>query len=736
MPSPITTTSSGLPAEKLLGANMHLELGQVAEARALADDVAKATCGQDAASEAQALLIRAHCDRIGEPQLREAGRASRRAAQLFEQLGDPEGEARALITLAHVTMVLGRNDEAVEAALMAVRLSDGKPSPLAILAHNILGLAYSWVGDQDRADASLNEAARISSQCRPSRSAYQPRLNQMWVELARLSMRRCESGSLGDLSRLVELGTECRHLRELGYPLPMPGLRNLGDALFHASVAVLAAWKNDSSLARSCLEAARRALPPHDSWVTAFVIWGEAELAWSAGDLDRAVAKFREMEAMASSVEHEQLAVRAQLMLTQLLQSQGRASESLAVFQHLRRRERRLIDEAMRSREALVSWQLDARQREHRLAKLLRQSEEDRAANLAKTRFLATASHDLRQPIHSTNMLLAALALRDLDDRTRNLVALLESVNQTLGRQLDGLLDISKLDAGVVSFALKPERLDRMAASVYTLFEPLARQRGVKIELNAASDLCTTTDPGQFERLLGNLVDNAVKFTQPGGEVVISAIASERGPMVTVADTGVGMSEEELLRVFEEFYQSRPDRERGLGLGLSIVKRLATSLGIDLHLTSNPGLGTTVELILPEGPSTEDAVPMNRTASLAGKAVLVVDDDHLVLNSTRVLFEELGCTVYLAEEVAGAARLAREVTLDAVVSDCRLGHQEDGFAVLKAVRQRQPAAVALLISGDTSPQLALEARTAGVPLVFKPVTASALVSALALPHNF
>lgn len=183
------------PDARLAAVDTALINGEVDRARELALTVlTDAKSRMDPLFEARALSCLAHCDRI-DSRLRRATETSRSAAQLFEQLGDTAGEAKALMTLAQVSMLLGRNEEAVEAALLSVQLCNLQPpQPLAVLALNSLGLAYSWSGDHERAYASLETAVDVARRCEPPISVYQPRLNQMWVEASRLVDERYHTG--------------------------------------------------------------------------------------------------------------------------------------------------------------------------------------------------------------------------------------------------------------------------------------------------------------------------------------------------------------------------------------------------------------------------------------------------------------------------------------------------------------------------------------------------------------
>lgn len=356
-------------------------------------------------------------------------------------------------------------------------------------------------------------------------------------------------------------------------------------------------------------------------------------------------------------------------------------------------------------------------------------------ANRAKTHFLAAASHDLRQPIHSMNVLVAALTMRDLDTRSREIVDLLDSVNQSLSRQLDSLLDISKLDAGIVKPSLRIERLDQLARAHHAATEPAARERGIGLALQVAHEVSVETDAALLGRVLSNLTDNALKFTRRGGQVRIGVREHGERAVLSVADTGIGIAQAEQARVFAEFYQVgnvERDRQRGLGLGLSIVQRLCQLLGATISLDSEPGVGTTILVSLPR--SRASGIPTAPTSvarpSVQDLSVLVVDDELFVRQSMRLLLSELGCTVYLADGTAQAQEHARAARIDVVLSDYRLRDDDSGLSVIRSVQALQPHARAALITGDTAPDRIAEAQSVGVPLLHKPVTLDSLLEVL------
>ena len=252
--NPERRASAGDTNESALAlAYVALNEGETQAARELAQSVLiAARSSSNRHIEAHAWSCLAHCDRVGS-RLRRASDASRRAAQLFEKIGDVNGETEALTTLAHVCMLLGRSDDSVEAALLCVRLCDQHtPQLQAVLAHNCLGIAYGWSGSFDRASATLETAIQIAGQCDPRVSTYQPRLNQVWVEAARLADERYRTGAIGSLEKMAGLVRECERLEAAGEGLTLvPGLKLLSRTVWLVMSGLLAAWRGDLGAARA-----------------------------------------------------------------------------------------------------------------------------------------------------------------------------------------------------------------------------------------------------------------------------------------------------------------------------------------------------------------------------------------------------------------------------------------------------------------------------------------------------
>lgn len=368
-------------------------------------------------------------------------------------------------------------------------------------------------------------------------------------------------------------------------------------------------------------------------------------------------------------------------------------------------------------------------------AKLLAALERAEAANNAKTRFLASASHDLRQPIHTLTIYSAALAMRPLDERTKAIINSMSDALQALSSELNSLLDISKLDAGLVSVNRKALTLKPFLQRVCDLFEKPAAEKSVRLTLMCPDDVFVFTDKAHFERVVRNLVENAVKYTDYGS---VNIVVSCEGGMIKlrVSDTGAGIPESEHEKIFEEFYQldnPERDRSRGLGLGLAIVRRLSALLNIDLHVDSKPGFGSNFVLMIPA--STEAEPANNATpeppSELKGLRVLIVDDEGTVRAAMRELLEGLGCHVSEADSTQGATQRANENAPDIVLADFRLRGTDNGIATISAVREKCPQTAALLVNGDTAPERLKEADAAGVALLHKPVDVATLTRAIA-----
>jgi len=339
--------------------------------------------------------------------------------------------------------------------------------------------------------------------------------------------------------------------------------------------------------------------------------------------------------------------------------------------------------------------------------KVTERTQELDAANKAKTRFLAAASHDLRQPMHALGLFVAQLRGCIAEPGTLALVGKVESAVTALQELLDALLDISRLDAGVVVPATADFRLQPLLTRLESAFAPQAESKGVRLRA-APTRLAVRTDPVLLERILINLLANAVRYTEHGG-VLIGCRRRGANVRIEVCDTGVGIAESHRESIFQEFYQiGNPERDRrkGLGLGLAIATRLARLLDSRIELASRPGKGSVFAI------------------ELRGVRVLVVDDDTLVRDAMTSLLKQWGCEVWSAGRGAEAESLLTQqrITPDAVICDYRLPDGETGIDVIRRLREIAGAGLpAALVTGDTAPERLREATDSGFALLHKPV---------------
>ncbi len=365
-------------------------------------------------------------------------------------------------------------------------------------------------------------------------------------------------------------------------------------------------------------------------------------------------------------------------------------------------------------------------------AELRSKKEEAETATRAKSRFLAAASHDLRQPIHALGMFVARLAQLPHDRETRHLIVNLEASVRAMQDLLDALLDISRLDADAVRVQLQPVPLAPLFEQLRGALMPVATDKGLRLRVRDSA-LWVQSDPTLLHRILLNLVSNALRYTGHGG-VLLGCRRSRGGShlWIEVWDTGVGIPAEHQQDIFREFYQiGNPERDRskGLGLGLNIVDRTARLLGHELKLCSVPGHGTRFRLELPLAPAGDLQALMaaaeqpQQVDDVRGLRILVIEDDRQSAQALRGLLDSWGCVVAVVEGLQGALTVVDGGFVpDLVLSDFRLRAGESGMQTLHSLRtQLERPLPACLMSGDTDPELIQSCRDAGLPLLHKPV---------------
>ncbi|MEJ5989865.1 hybrid sensor histidine kinase/response regulator [Ramlibacter sp. PS3R-8] len=363
------------------------------------------------------------------------------------------------------------------------------------------------------------------------------------------------------------------------------------------------------------------------------------------------------------------------------------------------------------------------------------------AANEAKTRFIMAASHDLRQPLHAISYLGGVLArARDPAD-VRSANEALTAAVEGLNKLFSAILDLSRIDSGAVRMHPVSFKLDGLVAQLDSEYRTLcvASGRRWECQVEAATAL---TDPVLLERVLRNLLDNAMKH---GGDGMVRLAVERRGDevVITVSDNGPGIPLESRSRVFDEFYRGNETGPPGLGLGLSIVRRLVDRLGCRVVIDftdAQTQSGAAISVHIPQGSALLEeatpALPGHGSADeedVSGLAVLVIDDDATVLHATRALLVQWGCRVatcgrgdVLDEVVAGLG------PLDVAVVDYRLDGGRNGLDLVEGVRDRHPGMGVVMVTGESDPQVLDQLAESGLPVLEKPVSPRDLRRTLAL----
>jgi signal transduction histidine kinase len=334
---------------------------------------------------------------------------------------------------------------------------------------------------------------------------------------------------------------------------------------------------------------------------------------------------------------------------------------------------------------------------------LRRSRDEALQASLSKSRFLAAASHDLRQPLQSMSMTVALLDMRHKADADAPVIARLNRAVGNLAELLNTLLDISQLEAGLVKPTIKTFSVDTLLSEIADEYSAVAESKGLSFVVQSC-DFSVRSDPSMLGRMLRNLVENAIRFTPAGGIIDIFARDRSTELLLIVKDTGIGIPEDrrhEIFRAFQQLNNPERDRSKGLGLGLAIVDRMSRLLGHALVVESTPGEGSTFSIAVPKAPlgASAPAQPM-LPAEVHGR-VLLVEDDELVLTTTAQLLEELGARVTQARSAEDALRRLERESFDLIIADYRLPGSS-GVELVSRARQRRPDMAAAIITGDPS----------------------------------
>jgi PAS domain S-box-containing protein len=358
------------------------------------------------------------------------------------------------------------------------------------------------------------------------------------------------------------------------------------------------------------------------------------------------------------------------------------------------------------------------------------------AANIAKSRFLAAASHDLRQPMHALDLYLGCADSADVPEHTRAVLGNARKCARTMGEMFGALLDISKLDSGVIHPQPRSFPICRILHEVALQFEPEAAAAGMSLRV-APSSLSVYSDPALVARILSNFVANGIRHAR-GSRMLLGCRRRGASACLAVYDQGPGIPLEKQQAVFDEFVQlDNPERDRskGLGLGLAIVSRLAKLLGAPTVLVSRPGRGAMFGVDLPLAASAKEVPDLSRTRplelgqDLTGAVVVVIDDEATILDAASMLLKKWGCTVVVAASGKEAYQhIVEDLQIpDVVICDYRLRGDENGIGVVKMLSHALGVNLpALLITGDTAPERIREIDASQFAVLHKPVEPSLL----------
>ncbi len=361
-------------------------------------------------------------------------------------------------------------------------------------------------------------------------------------------------------------------------------------------------------------------------------------------------------------------------------------------------------------------------------------------ANRDKTRFLAAASHDLRQPMHALNMLVDAVKHTHQGPERARLLDRIEATSQAMSNLLDALLDISRLDAGGVNFQLQSVPLQPLLLRLRDTYEGQAEHKAITLVVHT-TPVWVRSDPVLLERILGNFLSNALRYTPEGGCVMLAVRQRADHTLIQIRDNGPGIAADSQQTIFQEFVQlhnPQRDRSQGLGLGLAIVQRLSQLLSHPIGLRSCPGHGSSFSIQLPHGAPQPDShleplFPPVHTAArftdaalatLEGCRILLIEDDALVRESYAHLLQLWQCETraHAQADTALADLENPHWRPHLVIADHRLAGPLNGRQLIQEIRQRLGAELpAVIMTGDTEDPTLRQAGTSKLRILYKPV---------------
>jgi signal transduction histidine kinase/CheY-like chemotaxis protein len=442
------------------------------------------------------------------------------------------------------------------------------------------------------------------------------------------------------------------------------------------------------------------------------------ESSGSIAALEREVAKLRKINAA---------------LMSRVERSMDQQSNAFSLFEtaialdHQVRIRTQQLHEALRSIELANEHLYGAKQRAEEASSL-------------KSSVLISVTHDLLQPLNAARLTLSTLAEMMESDSRAILIEQVDRSLVTLEDLLRTLLDISKLDAGALKPDARPLLMSSLLASLRLEFEPLATKRGLKLRI-APSSLCVISDPMLLRRILQNLLANALRYTRRGGVLMGCRLQGDK-VCVEVHDTGPGIPKAQQDAIFVEFQRGEAGAvdQAGFGLGLSIVRRFATVLGHDVHLSSRLGRGSTFSVTLPRTDPTSVAQERREVqridfqySGLEGAKILLIENDLASADAMALLLEKWGCDVAATMSTADALERVRALggAPDAIVADLHLDDGESGMTAVDKIRRQFTGNIpALIVTADYSEEAAREAAVYGLEVLKKPIKPAEMRSLL------
>lgn len=357
-------------------------------------------------------------------------------------------------------------------------------------------------------------------------------------------------------------------------------------------------------------------------------------------------------------------------------------------------------------------------------------------ANLAKSKFMASASHDLRQPLHVQSILLEVLNLRLEDPELKQLLKKIVQSNTALNSLFNAVLEISQLDAGALKTNISHQNLNKICRNLFAEYKILAHQKGLGFRV-VAEQCVVFSDPLLLNRILSNLLSNALKFTQ-SGNLSVEINSKNDEVYIVVTDTGIGIDPSQHQKIFEEYVQignQARDRSKGIGLGLALVSRLCELLNHRIEVASSLAKGTKFKITLPRGDnskivSVDTDINHNQIDNIH---ILLIDDEEDVIDAMSLILSNWGCHTKGVKSIAEAMEYItkKDCCPDLIITDYRLNSTATGLDGLSLIQKKLCKKIpCLLITGDTDPELLEKVRQQDLYILHKPIKVAMLKKAL------